>query len=404
MLVGLAMATLHAPLTSAGQAPHKSPTPYSYRVLHSFAGGLHDGSSPIAPVIRDAHGNLYGTATEGGTKGWGVAYKLTTSGNETILHNFYPSSTDGGEPSAGVIQDAAGNLYSTTLYGGSCGYVGGCGIVFKIDTTGKETLLHSLIGYPNDGETTWAGLVRDANGNLYGTSPYGGAFGDGVVFKLAPDGKETLLYQFTGGVDGSGPWGGLIRDNAGNLYGMTSGGGANLCAGSGCGVVYKLTAQGKEIVLHSFTGADGQGPFGGVIRDAAGNLYGLTEYGGAFGNGVVFRLGTAGKETVLHSFAGGTDGVNPLGNLVLDGAGNLYGTTLNGGNSKACNPRGCGTVFKVDKAGTKTVLHSFSATDGASPWAGLIRDAAGNLYGTTSSGGASSLGVVFKLSPPAPQE
>ena len=196
----------------------------------------------------------------------------------------------------------------------------------------------------------------------------------------------TVLYRFRG-PDGAQPvYGRLIGDSAGNLYGTTVDGGA-----SGLGVVFKLDKTG-ETVLHSFNGTDGSEPFAGLIRDSTGNLYGTTKFGGIWGNGVVFELDTTGTETVLYSFTGGTDGSLPYASLIRDSAGNLYGTTFEGGAS------GSGVVFELDTTGTETVLYSFTGRGhGANPVAGLIRNSAGNLYGTTANGGASGHGVVFKV-------
>jgi uncharacterized repeat protein (TIGR03803 family) len=266
------------------------------------------------------------------------------------------------------------------------------GTVFKLDTTGRETVLHSFTGTP-DGAIPRAALVRDAAGNLYGTTVFGGAsIGYGTVFKLDTTGKETVLHSFTA-TDGSGPVAALVRDAAGNLYGTTAYGGASLS-----GTVFKLDTSGTETVLHSFTGrADGAIPYAALVRDHAGNLYGNTAYGGASGYGTVFKLDTTGRETVLHSFTGASDGASPFDALVRDPAGNLYGTATFGGDPFCSS--GCGTVFKLDTTGKETVLHSFTGrADGAIP-AGLVRDPAGNLYGTTYYGGAFGYGVVFKLTP-----
>jgi uncharacterized repeat protein (TIGR03803 family) len=252
------------------------------------------------------------------------------------------------------------------------------------------TVLYAFTGGV-DGGLPLAGLVRDGAGNLYGTTFQGGASGYGTVFKLDKTGEETVLHSFTAGWDGAYPQAGLVRDGAGNLYGTTVGG----RRGS---VVFRLNANGKETVLHTFDGADGSDPMAGLVRDAAGNLYGTTAHGGQggcdHGCGVVFKLDRTGKETVLHSFTGtGGDGAYPYAGLIRDAAGNLYGTTVQGGSSDY------GTVFKLDKTGKETVLYSFTGTggDGGAPDAGLVPDAARNLYGTTFGGGFADYGTVFKL-------
>ena len=372
-------------------------------VLHSFTG---DGADPKAALIADSTGNLYGTTRLGGPPcgpagiGCGTAFKLSPGGTETVLYDFcHANCNDGALPVAGLIADSKGNLYGTNQ-GLGCFVNFGCGVVFKLSPDGTYTVLYSFTG-GSDGAVPAAGLIADSSGNLYGTTSSGGASGNGVVFKLSPDGTETVLHSFTGS-DGSVPVAGLIADSSGNLYGTTSRGGA-----SGNGVVFKLSPEGTETVLHSFTGgSDGANPQAGLIADSSGNLYGTTSGGGASGNGVVFKLSPAGTETVLHSFTRGYDGANPQAGLIADSSGNLYGTTSSGGGS-GCAGTGCGTVFKVSPGGSETVLYSFTGgSDGAGPAAGLIADNSGNLYGTTAFGGTSpelecgtiGCGVVFKLS------
>jgi uncharacterized repeat protein (TIGR03803 family) len=398
--IALAVAMMLAPAVAAEAQ--------TFTVLYVFTGGA-DGGYPQAGLIRDAAGNLYSTTSQGGdlntcySEGCGTVFKLAANGKETVLYSFTGHPADGSYPIAGLVRDAAGNLYGTTFRGGASNY----GTVFKVAADGNETVLYSFTGYPADGSYPSAGLVRDAKGDLYGTTAYGGSgncdLGCGTVFKLDTAGEETVLYSFTGtGGDGVNPYAGLVRDPRGQLYGTTDLGGA-----SGAGTVFKVANSGKETVLYSFTGgADGGGPvYGYLVRDAAGNLYGTTAAGGSYackgeyGCGVVYKLNTAGKETVLHTFTGTDgDGYFPVAGLLRDAKGNLYGTTAYGGSGNCYT--GCGTVFKLDKAGNETVLHSFdSSTDGAYPYAGLVRDARGNLYGTTEAGGAYNYGVVFELTP-----
>jgi uncharacterized repeat protein (TIGR03803 family) len=333
-------------------------------------------------VIRDSAGNLYGTTFGGGTAGRGVVYKLDTAGHETVLYSF-TGGADGGDPYAGVIRDSAGDLYGTTFGGGAAG----AGVVYKLDPADHETVLYSFTGGA-DGGNPYAGVIPDSAGNLYGTT-YGGGTMWGVVYKLDRGGHETVLYTFGGGADGGNPYAGVIPDSAGNLYGTTYGGAA------GAGVVFKVNTASQETVLYSFTGgADGWAPNAGVISDSAGNLYGTTVNGGTAGRGVVYKLDTAGQETVLYSFRGGADGAFPFAGVIRDSAGNLYGTTYVGGT------RDWGVVYKLDTAGQETVLYRFTGgADGGNPWAGVIRDSAGNLYGTTAGGGKRGGGVVFKLKP-----
>jgi uncharacterized repeat protein (TIGR03803 family) len=411
-------------------------------VLYTFTGGA-DGGNSDAGVIRDAAGNLYGTTVSGGSasgeSGWGVVFKVDRSGHETVLYTF-TGGADGGNPFAGVIFGPAGILYGTTNSGGTAAL----GVVFKVDTSGNETVLHTFMRGPYGNQPYLAGVILDSVGNLYGTTAFSGAGGQGAVYKLDTSGNATVLYAFPGAADGQFPYnagvifgsdchlygatqyggksgagvvyqldgdgnekvlysfafftangfgqptGNLIQDSEGNFYGTTFIGQADV--GYGYGVVYKLDTAGHSTVLHNFTnGADGGDPYGGVIRDSKGNLYG-TANGGTSGAGVVFKVDTSGHETVLYSFTGGANGGSPLGGVIRDSKGNLYGTTELGGTS------GAGVVFKVDTAGTERVLHSFTGgADGGYPIAGVIRDAKGNLYGTANGGGTSGAGVVFKV-------
>jgi len=362
-------------------------TAQTLTILYSFTGGA-DGSQPYSSLVMDSSGNLYGTTAVGGSTGNGVLFKVDTSGKETVLYNFQ-GGTDGANPWAGLTRDSAGNFYGTTEAGGTDGF----GTVFKLNKTGKKkTVLYNFTGQNNDGAYTFACLVQDAKGALYGTTYKGGSTGNGTVFKLSKTGKETVLYSFQGGSDGENPYAGVIRDAAGNLYGVTFG-----AFGVGYGTVFKVTRAGKEKVLHVFSGgADGGYPYyGGVIIDNAGNLYGTTSFGGAHQYfGVVYKVSKSGKQTVLYSFTGGADGGQPNAGLVMDAAGNLYGTTVAGG------ANGHGTIFEVTRKGKEKVLYSFEGgTDAAVPDANLILDASGNLYGSSIAGGAYGAGTVFKLTP-----
>jgi uncharacterized repeat protein (TIGR03803 family) len=359
-----------------------------------------DGLGPTAGVLPDSEGNLYGTTSGGGAAGNGTVYKVDSTGRETVLYSF-TGGPDGGNPYAGVIRDPAGHLYGTTRFGGTAN----AGVVYKLDTAGNPTVLYPFTG-GDDGSGPIAGVIRDSAGNLYGTTGYGGdmncgvSVGCGVVYMLDTAGHQTVLHTFMGGADGQLPVG-LIRDSVGNLYGTTANGGSACC-----GVVFRLDRSGHEKVLHAFTGGnDGGNPGAGVIRDSEGNLYGTTIAGGTDGFGVVYKLDTAGQETALYSFTGAADGGNPIAGVIRDSAGNLYGTTLYGGNLVNCpatefTPAGCGVVFKLDTAGNETVLYSFTGgADGGVPDAGVIRDPAGNLFGTTLQGGKKAGGVVFALKP-----
>lgn len=389
-------------VTQSVQAAEKQNSVYT--VLYTFTGGV-DGGQPLAPLIRDSAGNLYGTAQSGGSFNFGVVFKVSPTGQQTVLHHF-TGKADGGYPTAGLIQDAAGNLYGTTSGGGvRCIASGtGCGVIFKLDPAGNETVLYRFTAGP-DGAFPGGTLLRDNSGTLYGTAAQGGiagacgGLGCGVVFEISATGQHRVLYTFTGGTDGGEPVGGVIRDSAGNFYGTASLGGISGGCGIGCGVVFKLTPTGQESVLYTFQGGlDGGVPAAGLRRDQAGNLYGTTEYRGTSDWGVVFKLDPSGNETVLHSFTGGSDGATPRSDLIRDSVGNIYGTTVQGGSG--CAPFACvGVVFRLDTTGSLTVLHTFRGTDGSLPYAGLVGDQGGNLYGTTSAGGAFGYGVVFKLVP-----
>ena len=394
-----------------------------FKVLHTFHGAPNDGTFPHGVVIRDSAGNFYGTTGAGGSgrcsnAGCGTAFKLDKNGKRVWLHSF--NGMNGWQPLAGLLRDKEGNLYGTTTFGGNAtNCPDGCGVVFKLDKTGNETVLHRFNGI-NDGDTPEALLVMDGVGNLYGTT-YEGPGGDlGTLFKVSKTGKETILHRFNGpiggGGDGAFPYSGAIRDVSGNIYGVTAGGGA-----VGGGAVYEFDATSNESLLYSFGGGeDGDEPFSVLVADAEGNLYGTTKEGGGsgcggFGCGVVFELsprsGGTWTESVLYRFCSQpncTDGAEPLdGPLVRDAAGNIYGTTYVGGAYNSCNGDACGVVFKLDKTGKETVLHSFTAgADGALPWAGLTMDAAGNLYGTTVLGGDlkceptyGGCGTLFKITP-----
>jgi uncharacterized repeat protein (TIGR03803 family) len=305
------------------------------------------------------------------------------------LYSFQ-CGADGSHPHAGLIRDASGNLYGTTYYGGT----GGKGVVFKVAASGAETVLHSFAG-GTDGQYPSSSLVQDTAGNLYGTTVSGGISGNGVVFMLTPAATETILHPFTGTPDGSAPAAGLVADAAGNFYGTTVSGGA-----SGQGTVYKITPAGVETVLHSFAGppADGSAPSAALTIDSAGTLYGTTLNGGASGLGIVFKLSPGGVETVLHNFTGGqTDGAGPAASLLRDSSGNLYGTAYAAGMSST------GVAFKLSASGAETVLFAFDGhTQGRSPAAGMVEDAEGNLYGMTEFGGSgacelSACGLIFEL-------
>ena len=384
----LALTVLSALLLIAFQPAYAQ----TEKVLYSFGSYSGDGQNPgYAPLIHQ--GNFYGTTPYGGAYSYGTVFKVTASGKESLLYSFCSQSncTDGENPSSGVIIDKDGNLYGTTLNGGAQNW----GALFKITPTGQESVLYSFGAYSGDGEWPGGGLIMDKVGNLYGTTAIGGANSSGTVFKVTPTGEEIVLYSFyTYSGDGSSPQAGLIMHGNGNFYGTTSGGGAN-----GSGTVFKVTPTGEETVLYSFGSHSGDGgtPFTGLVMDKDDNLYGTTSSGGAHKFGTAFKLTPSGEEKVIHSFgAGNEDGRGP-NQLIIDKAGNLYGTTALG--SGKCY----GTVFELTPAGKVTILHRFypDTGDGYDPQAGVVMNNKGNLYGTTAAGGtaAYAYGTVFELTP-----
>lgn len=400
-------------------------------LLHTFQVAGH-GEYSSANLVSDSSGNLYGTTEAGGIFGFGAVFELTAEGNEVVLYSF-TGGLDGYYPAAGLTFDAAGNLYGTTVYGGSpsvyCGS-DGCGTVFELSPipggAWKETVIHNFSASLFDGNNPYSGVVFDASGNLYGTTENGGSEGAGAVFELTPSQNgawtETILYSFytEGGCYAGFPIGGLVIDKAGNLYGTTSTGSGTGGICSNSGTVFKMTPPSNGgrwtlNVLHSFcisgSCADGSGPQANLTLDAAGNIFGTTAGGGANGYGVVFEIPVSGQETTLYTFAGGNDGAFPLSSLAVDREGNIFGTTSQGGGKGQCSQEQgnqfCGTVFELvpgpGGSWTERILHSFSGSDGAKPSAGVLLDPlSGRLYGTTTWGGvvgpnSIGLGVVYEL-------
>jgi uncharacterized repeat protein (TIGR03803 family) len=373
----------------------------------SFPMSLDTGSVYVVTAPSHSPGIACSVSNGGGTVGSSDVMGIAVScalGTERILYSFGASATDGVAPYAGLIMDRAGNLYGTTVDGGANGLYDGT--VFKISTDGTETTLYSFGANVTDG---WepgpnADLIMDSAGNLYGTTEYGGAngCGCGTVFKIDAAGTETILHSFGGSPDGGEPYAGLIMDSAGNLYGTTMHGGAN-----GGGTVFKLDAAGTETILYSFgaNNTDGLQPLTGLVMDRAGNLYGTT-YEGGYGNGTVFKVSAAGTETILYAFgANPDDGYYPNAGLIMDSAENLYGTTV-----YSIGP-GNGTVFEIGASGAETDLYYFgegftggyaAVAVGMLPFGGVTMDGAGNLYGTTLNGGTNDEstggdGTVYKI-------
>lgn len=370
----------------------------TFTILHEFTGYPDDGAFPSG-VILSPDGTLYGTTFIGGNvrsanqclDGCGALFKITTDGIETVLHNF---GAGGALPGDGVIRDAVGNLYGTTSDGGAAKR----GTVYEFSSDGSYVTLHSF-NSSSDGYAPETGVIRDSAGNLYGTTSRGGArhglTEGGTIYKLTPGNVVQVLYRFHSS-RGVIPFSSLIRDAAGNFYGITRDGGDPNCtsgSGRGCGVVYKLSPSGKQTVLHAFSGApDGASPYGRLVRDLEGNIYGVTFEGGSFNQGAIYKIDPSGNETVFYSFSG-PDGAYPTSGLLLDGSGNFYGNTRGGGEFTY------GAIFKLDTSGQETVLHSFNGFDGLYPNSELAMDKAGNLYGTTEAGGTAEGGIVFKLTP-----
>jgi uncharacterized repeat protein (TIGR03803 family) len=372
-------------------------------VLHTFTGA--DGANPGASLIQAADGKFYGTTSGGGAFSAGTVFKMDGAGTVIVLHSF--SDADGANPVASLIQAADGNFYGTTGGGGAFG----SGTVFKMNGAGTVTVLHSFSGGAG-GEGPGASLVQATDGNFYGTTSQGGTTacpgftsGCGTVFRMSPDGTFTVLHTFTGGgTDGANPGASLIQATDGNLYGTTFEGGAQCFIRfvgdpTSCGTVFKMTPSGTLTILHKFTsGLDGANPVASLIQATDGNFYGTTAHGGAgicvVGCGTVFKMDGAGTVTVLHYFTD-TDGVNPNASLVQGTDGNFYGTTGRGPLSRG----GSGTAFTMTTSGsTLTVLHTFTGgTDGYGA-ASLIQGTDGSFYGTTNQGGALGVGVVFRVS------
>jgi len=394
-------------------------------ILYSFCqkGGCPDGQTPGAGVVADAAGNLYGTTNYGGADGRGIVFKLTPDGQQSVLYSFcsLTDCADGLNPSSSVVIGADDTLYGTTQGGGTAcpAPLYSCGVVYAVTQAGKENVVYAFCAKANcvDGAQPEGSLAADGAGRYVGVTAAGGvncqsSGGCGTVYELTTGGRENVLYSFCAQpdcADGDAPQAGLIHDMKGNLYG-TANGGIN-----GHGIVYELvrpTGSSKTWtvqVLYSFCAqtncTDGYYPGAALVMDNNGNLFGTTRFGGDVGisaiGGAVFSLSpptggaTAWTYRLLLSLDGGQIGTRPYGGVVLDAKGNLYGTTSQGGNNSY------GTVYRLAPDGTVTVLHAFgsTATDGAMPFAGLMAKG-GVLYGTTSAGGAArpdSYGTVFRI-------
>jgi uncharacterized repeat protein (TIGR03803 family) len=377
----------------------------TFSVFYSF--NFTDGSGPNGGLILDSAGNFYGTTQFGGSSNRGIIFKLSPTGQETVLYTF-TGKTDGGIPIGRLIRDSQGNLYGITSLGGdpTCS----CGTVFQLTPTGSLNTLHAFLGgadgSQNQGQAE-LGLVM-VNGNLYGSASFGGvsgcdgSLGCGVLFEVTLAGVETVLYRFTGQADGAFPQD-LINDAAGNIYGETGG---SYMANNG-GTIFKLDTAGNLTTLYTFPeGAKGTSPRWGLIRTGNGTFYGVTQFGGnttscaigTVGCGVAFSVNAQGVERVLHTFGNQAgDGEEPSGSL-LDDAGNGYATTFYGGTVNGTCTFGCGVVAQEDAHGTYSVIYSFTgADDGYNPAGPLAKDRSGNIYGAASNGGSGANGVIYKI-------
>jgi uncharacterized repeat protein (TIGR03803 family) len=371
--------------------------------MHTFQGGS-DGAESWAAPIMDAAGNFYGTTAFGGNGagcpvashgGCGTVYKIASDGTESVLHAFR-GNDDGRYPVGGLTLDEDGNLYGTTQLGGSsdCQLMG-CGTVFKIAPNGDETILHAFRDDDVDAAGPVTGLVRDSSGNLYGAGLGGGPAHAGAIFKIATDNTYSIVHTFTGTAKQQGNPNSLMIDRFDNIYG-TSGYRAEYEYCVHCGTIFKLSRTGVFSTVHVFP-KDTPMPDGALVKDSAGNLYGTTYAGGptVCGCGTIFKLANDGSLTTLYSFQGGTDGRWPLGGMAMDRSGNLYGATAAGGT--ACGS-GCGTLFKLDAGGTESVVYRMFRKKGASLVSGIMRGPGGVLYGTARIYGGGE-GTFFKIKP-----
>ena len=368
-----------------------------------------EGEYADTDLETDSAGNIYGTTVLGGDFGGGTVFQLSPTPNgwvHTVLYSF-TGGADGGEPYKGVTLDRDDNLYGTAVTGGSGSCEGGCGVIYKLTNikgTWTQKVIHAFTG-GDDGSGPGSRVTVDRAGRIYGMTPTGGANGLGTIYKIGPlsSGASTfkVIHAFTGGADGSSGSAGRMILRDGHLYGAATTGGSN-----GSGVVFELTPRalgGWDFrTIYTFQGQpDGSFPYGALLFDGSGNIYGTTYYGGANGIGAVYKLSPqpVGEwtEEVIYSFQQGTDGNSPISNLVFDKAGNLYGTTSEGG-------LGRGVIFKLSPVGagkwTETVVHAFEGPpDGGFAYNGMVVDAFGNFYGATVHGGENDDGSVYNFTP-----
>ncbi len=387
----------------------------SQKVLYNFAGNP-DGAGPQAALVMDAAGNLYGTTFGGGANYKGTVFELQNNNGqwtESVLYSFGAFRNDGTNPAGKLVFDKAGNLYGTTNQGGANSF----GTVFRLTPTSngwKETTLYNFGAFAGDASSPTGGVFLDGHGNIFGVTKAGGTgpclgipvSGCGAFFELShSSGKwtESVLYSFNASPDAASPSGDLIADSQGNFYGPSLQGGSTYCA-TGCGTVYELSpsASGGWTEKIIYAPATTFYPVGTLLLDRAGNLYGTSTQSPNFGvTGTVFELSPASdgwSETIVYDFAGRPDGSEPESGLVRDQAGNLYGTTYWGGGGRCLAGQGCGTVFVLQKSNGGWQEHYVGLNGPQLPAAGLVLDSAGNAYGTSTTGGAFGFGTVFEIS------
>jgi uncharacterized repeat protein (TIGR03803 family) len=375
-------------------------------IIYSFAGD-EDGEYLDTDIEIDLAGNLYGTSVLGGDFGGGTVWQLSPGAGgwvHTVLYSF-TGGADGGEPYKGVTIDSAGNLYGTAVTGGSGSCEGGCGVVYELTHSGgtwTQTVIHAFTGA--DGSGPGSRVTLDGRGNIYGMTPTGGADGLGTIYQLHPRSNGSwafrVIHDFTGGSDGSSGSAGRMVFRGGSLYGAATTGGA------GYGTIFELRPTGTGgwnfRTLYEFQDApDGSFPYGALLFDQSGHIYGTTYYGGTVGLGSIYQLtrmaGGGWSEQILYGFQAGQDGNSPISNLVFDPAGNLYGTTSEGG-------LGSGTIFELAPNGNGTWMESLphlfgGPPDGAFPYAGMVGDGTGIFYGATVHGGISGEGAIYLFTP-----
>jgi uncharacterized repeat protein (TIGR03803 family) len=395
-------------LIAAGQVGGASGQIYTN--LYSFNGP--NGGIPSAALIQGSDGNFYGTTCQGGRNDYGTVFRITSSGNITNLYFFGSSPNDGDDAQGGLVQGSDGNFYGTTLYGGT----NDDGTIFRISSDGTFTNLYFFVGPPNDGANPQAALVQGSDGNFYGMTSSGGTNDNGTIFRISSGGNYTNLYSFVAGPNGALPQSGLVQGSDGNLYGTTAYGGTY-----GGGTIFRISPSGNYTNLYSFVGyptTDGGQPWGGLVQGSDGNLYGTTYYGGTgtnctYGCGTVFRIKPGGKYASLYSFVGSPhDGASPFAGLLQGSDGNFYGTTVLGGTninngtvfklSVPLNPpanqiseirlSGTNIIFNIPSVACETYQLQFSSSMSPTNWVNVpgvsVTNSIGALMTVTNLGGA----------------